>query len=150
MVTTKRVFEFAIGFGTMGLIAVFILFLTYILSGMDAFIKKQNVPTIGQYDNIIICLDSVISFYILLLPILLKVSNHISTSGPLPINENQNNQQKYQSDVLNYYISNYYIISYQYSLQEQCQLILLSFGNFVNLVRILLHAFQNDYFPNKI
>ena len=30
-------------------------------------------------DNIIICLDSVISFYILLLPILLRVSNHTST-----------------------------------------------------------------------
>jgi hypothetical protein len=40
MVTTKQVFEFATGFGTMGFIAVFILFLTYILSGMDAFIQK--------------------------------------------------------------------------------------------------------------
>jgi len=40
MVTTNQVFEFATGFGTMGFIAVFILFLTYILSGMDAFIQK--------------------------------------------------------------------------------------------------------------
>lgn len=133
MVTTNKVFEFAIGFGIMGSIVVFILFLTYILSGMDAFIQKQNVLTIEQYDNIIICLDSVISFYILLLPILLKVSNHISTSGPLPINENRNNQYKYQSDVLNYYISNYHIVSYQYSLQEQCQLILLSYENIAHL-----------------
>jgi hypothetical protein len=28
------------GFGTMSFIVVFILFLTYILSGMDAFIQK--------------------------------------------------------------------------------------------------------------
>jgi hypothetical protein len=47
MVTTNQVFEFATGFGTMGFIAIFILFLTYILSGMDAFIQKWNVPTIG-------------------------------------------------------------------------------------------------------
>ncbi len=110
-------------------------------------IQKQNVPTIGQYDNIIICLDSVISFYILLLPILLKVSNHISTSGSLPINENRNYQQKYQSDALNYYISNFYIVSYQYSLQEQCQLILLAFKILHIWFRILL---RDDYFPNKI
>jgi hypothetical protein len=38
MVTTKQVFGFAAGFGTMGFFVVFILFRTYILSGMDAFI----------------------------------------------------------------------------------------------------------------
>ena len=49
MVTTKQVFEFAIVFVTMGFIAVFILFLTfltYVPSDMDAFIQKKNVPTI--------------------------------------------------------------------------------------------------------
>jgi hypothetical protein len=40
MVTTKQVFEIATRFGTVGFIAVFILFLTYIPSGMDDFIEK--------------------------------------------------------------------------------------------------------------
>jgi hypothetical protein len=37
---TKQVFGFAAGFGTMSFIVVFILFPTYIPSGMDAFIRK--------------------------------------------------------------------------------------------------------------